>query len=122
MVDTQADVEQVLEAAAPKLRRTLERLTGSPWATVVMAFGLQPYDQSRALKILGLAEDGPVEDSTSGVRPVVPTEFAKEVINSLQAPLTTSTLEDFRSRIRSIRVASSTDCEVKPRDGRHRRC
>ena len=104
MVDTQAQVERVLGAITPKLRGTLEGLAGAPWDTVVAVFGLLQYDQWAAAKTLGLAEDGPIEDAETGIRPVVPTELAREVIDTLQAPMATSTLDDFRSRVRSIMV------------------
>ena len=112
MVDTQAEVERVLEAATPKLRDTLRGLAGAPWDIVVAVFGLLPYDQWTAAKTLGLAQDGPVEDTDSGTRPVVPTELAREVIGALQAPLATSTLSDFRDRVRLVMAEAPTDDEA----------
>ena len=113
MVDTQAEVERVLEAATPKLRDTLRGLAGAPWDTVVAVFGLLPYDQWAAAKTLGLAQDGPVEDTDSGTRPVVPTELVREV-NALQDFLesTTSTLSDFRDRVRLVMADPPTDDEA----------
>ena len=112
MVDTQAEVERVLEAATPKLRDTLRGLAGAPWDTVVAVFGLLPYDQWAAAKTLGLAQDGPVEDTDSGTRPVVPTELVREVIGALQAPLATSTLSDFHDRVRLVMADPPTDDEA----------
>jgi hypothetical protein len=43
---------------------------------------------------------------------VVPTELVREVIGALQAPLATSTLSDFRDRVRLVMADPPTDDEA----------
>jgi len=80
----------------PKLQATLRALVGAPWNTAMAVFGLLPYDEWAGAKALGLARDGLIVDSDSGIRPVVPTELAREIIDGLQTQLATSTRKDLR--------------------------
>jgi hypothetical protein len=107
-------VQRVIDALPPGLHQTLEGLAGAPWETVVAVFGLLRYDQWAAAKTLGLAAEGEVTDEETGVRPIVPTDLARLVIGSMEAPPSKLTLEDVRLNAKELinRIPSHATSEV----------
>jgi hypothetical protein len=109
MSDTRSNVQRALEVAAPELCATLRSLAGGRRCTVVSVFGLLPYSQWAAAKMLGLAEDGPLIDLDSGTRPLVPTPLAWELISDFGSSLSTSTLLVYRDLVRAALVGQVCD-------------